>query len=134
MTTRDMTAEEHEEAARIFVEQSSREFAAGDVLQGSEKLWGAAAHAVISIALRRDWPVGSHRNLVDAIRLLAEERDDDSLKAGFSVARKFHDRFYGRGHFDPFAEAGGMDWDREVVEDHVRKLLAISSEKANGTE
>ena len=41
---------QHVRTARSFLEAAEREFAAGDALQGSEKLWGAAAHAVLARA------------------------------------------------------------------------------------
>ncbi len=125
---RDMTAGEHVTAAHTFSEQSAQEFEAGDILQGSEKLWGAAAHSIMAVAMLKGWPTGSHRNLVDAADRLSQERDDQSLRSGFSVARKFHDQFYGHGRFDPFAESGGMDWDRSIVADHVNRVLGIAAE------
>ena len=55
MTTREMTAAEHAQTARDFLAVSDREFAAGDHLQGSEKLYGAATQAVIAICQQRGW-------------------------------------------------------------------------------
>ena len=49
MTTKEMTVSEHAQTARDFLAASDREFAAGDHLQGSEKLYGAATQAVIAI-------------------------------------------------------------------------------------
>ena len=48
-----MISTEHAETAREFLIASDREFDQGDILQGAEKLWGAAAHAVMAIALDR---------------------------------------------------------------------------------
>ena len=53
MTTGEMTPEERARAAQRFLEQSDEEFDAGDRLQASEKLYGAACHAVNAIAQRR---------------------------------------------------------------------------------
>ena len=69
----DMTLEEHIETGLRFLEQSRQEFAVGDTLQGSEKLWGAVSHAVIAIALGRGWSCGSHYLLKSAVRQLADE-------------------------------------------------------------
>ncbi len=66
-----MAAEEHVQTALTFLDQSWREFAAGDILQGSEKLWGPVAHGTIDVAKLRGWPTDSHRNLVGAARSLA---------------------------------------------------------------
>ena len=40
----------HSRTAQEFLAASDREFAAGDALQASEKLWGAAAHAIMAVA------------------------------------------------------------------------------------
>ena len=45
-----MLAVDHAQTAEGFLADSDREFAAGDVLQASEKLWGAAAHAMMAVA------------------------------------------------------------------------------------
>ena len=44
------TTEFHIATSRRLLEQAEREYRAGDVLQASEKGWGAAAHAVKAIA------------------------------------------------------------------------------------
>ena len=43
MATDAVLAAEHRQVARDFLVASDEEFARGDVLQGAEKLWGAAA-------------------------------------------------------------------------------------------
>ena len=53
MTT--MGIREHAQTAREFLEASDREFAAGDILQGSERLWGAFSHAMTAISQDRGW-------------------------------------------------------------------------------
>ena len=63
----DLTLEEHIETALLFLEQSQQELAAGDTLQGCEKLWGAAAHASMAMCRLRGWPLGDHRSLKLAI-------------------------------------------------------------------
>ena len=53
-----MECEEHRRTAREFLAASDQEFAAGDHLQASEKLWGAASHAVMAAAMLRTGPAG----------------------------------------------------------------------------
>ena len=130
MTTREMTAEEHVSTSLTLLEQSEREFAAGDIIQGSEKLWGAASHAVMAVAKRRGWPTGSHRNLTRAADRLSEEQDDKALALGFSVAEIFHRSFYGHGYFDPFAETDPVSRDRALVAHYVHRVLEIAGESA----
>ncbi len=126
MTTREMTVEEHIQTALTFLEQSDQEFCKEDILQGSEKLWGAVAHSTIAIAKQRGWPTDSHRNLVDAARGLAQERDDQLLFAQFQVALIFHWRFYGHGYFNPFSEADPMADDRSSATEYVHRVLEIA--------
>ena len=91
-----MLTHEHVETALGFLEKADEEFAAGDVLQGSEKVWGAASHMVMAVAQQRGWPFGDHGALKVAVRLLSEEQDDPSLRYQFAVAEKFHANFYHR--------------------------------------
>ena len=55
-----ITSEEHIRTAEYFLLESDREFDAGERLQASEKLWGAAAHSVIAVAQKLDWPASKH--------------------------------------------------------------------------
>ena len=50
-----MIVEEHKDTARKFLRDAEREFAAGENLQASEKMWGAAAHAIMAVAQDRGW-------------------------------------------------------------------------------
>ncbi len=88
------TVQKHGQTAREFLDAAGREFAAGDKLQGSEKLWGASAHAVMAVALQRGWPCGNHYAIKAAVDQLAEELDDRTLIGNFLVAEQFHANFY----------------------------------------
>ena len=88
-----MLTREHIQTARHFLEVAEGEFAAGDAIQGSEKMWGAAAHAVMAVAQQREWPFGSHGALRSAVRRLSRELDDAALLSGFVAAEKFHANF-----------------------------------------
>ena len=113
-----MLTQEHVQTAREFLADADEEFAAGDVLQASEKMWGAATHAVIAVAQRRGWLYGGHREMRVAVARLAQEHDDSNLNAGFSVAEKLHANFY-HGFMEPFQ----MEPDRELVRDFVIRVL-----------
>ena len=89
-----MLAPEHVDTAREFLDAADKEFEAGDVLQGSEKMWGAASHALIAVAQDRGWAHGSHRDMLIAAERLAEERGDPIISLGFGIAEKFHANFY----------------------------------------
>ena len=128
MTTQRMTVQDHIRTAFGFLDDSDREFAAGDVLQASEKLWGAASHAVIAVAESRNWNHGSHRALKNAVIRLDAERGDLLIRAGFAIAEKFHINFYYNG-----MEDYEIEQDRPVVHEFVRQVTALASENgANG--
>ena len=111
---------EHIDTAKEFLEESDHYFSEGDVLQGSEKTWGAAAHAVMGIAQRRGWPYGTHRSLNIAVRRLADEHDDPSLEPSFGVAEKFHANFYHKFMEDFEYESG-----RRAVRQLVKKVQSF---------
>ena len=60
-----VTAEQHREISTQFLDHAEDEFRKGQLLQASEKAWGAVSHYVNYIARQRGWPLGSHRRLID---------------------------------------------------------------------
>ena len=118
MTT--MTTQRRSEAAREFLLAADREFAAGDVAQGSEKLWGAASQAVIAVAQERGWKYGSHRDLKIAAERIATEEKEPLLSAQFATAEKVHANFY---HL--FMEDYELAHDPAMIRDFVDRVLAL---------
>ena len=119
MTTKPpMTLEQHAQTALQFLEHAEREFAAGENLQGSEKLWGAASHAVTAIAMKRGWPSNKYRDRKAAVSRLTEEYNDPSLAMGLALAHKFHANFY-----RDFIEDEDLETDRPLVELFVRRVV-----------
>ena len=119
---------EHVRTARHFLEAADVEFAAGDALQGSEKMWGAASHAVMAVAQQRGWSFGNHNALRTAARRLTDERRDEALLAGFTTAEKFHANFY-----HDFMEPGAdFDTSRDVVRAFVARVLDAVTAGRNG--
>ncbi len=122
MATGTMTSADHRRVAVDFLDASEIEFEAGDVLQGAEKLWGAAAHAMMSVALEEGWSHGSHRALKNAAIQLSKDRNDPLIEAYFGLAEKFHRHFY-----HDSMEDWERDADRPLVHDLVRRVLRIGS-------
>ena len=89
-----MTADEHAETARRFLEHADAYFAAGDDLQVSEKLWGAAVHAVTAVEKDRGWRFRNYTAHKDAVRSLAAETGVNDLNKWFLEANKLHVNFY----------------------------------------
>lgn len=115
-----MTSTEHIETAKQFLADSDQEFLDGDELQASEKLWGAASHAVMAIAEQRGLSYGSHRDMKKVAQILADECDDPLIQAGFLAAEKFHANFY-HGFMEDFE----LEGDRPVVHDFTSRVLDL---------
>ena len=113
-----MNAKEHVQTAREFLEASDREFKAGDILQASEKLWGAATHALMAVMREEGHDVGTHKALGRAAERLSAERGDPIIGLGFGIAEKFHANFY-----HAFMEEDQIERGRKSVREFVERLL-----------
>ena len=78
----------------------------GDLVQASEKSWGAAACALKGIAERRGWQHQSHSLLFDISGQVAEELDKPNLRDLFAVARSLHQNFYENWYQEDEVEHG----------------------------
>ena len=98
---------------REFLARAQAYLDEDDLLQASEKGWGAAALSVKSIAQRRGWRHGGHRHLFSAVTRLVEETGDEDLRAAFAAANTLHTNFY-------------EDWlDRETVAAHLDQVAGF---------
>ena len=109
-----MISTEHAETAREFLIASDEEFDNGDILQGAEKLWGAAAHAVMAVAQERGWGHNSHRSLKNAVNRISVELEDPYIETSFGLAEKFHRHFY---------HDSMEDFERQVDRPHVKRFV-----------
>ena len=116
-----MLTQEHAQAAEAFLEEAAREFEAGEELQASEKMWGAASHAIMAVAMTRGQECGTHRKMINVAWEIANEQDDISLRAGIAVAEKFHANFY-----HGFMESEDMERNAQIVRGFVARMLALS--------
>ena len=120
-----MNQADHSQTALEFLTVSDEEFAAGDHLQASEKLWGAATHAVMAVADQRGWECRSHRAMKNVVRQVAEQYDDELVQGSFAAAEKFHKNFYHDEMEDYEVEA-----DRPVVHQFVHRMLSYAEQVA----
>ena len=83
------------------------------MLQGSEKLWGAAAHAVMAVAQQRGWKYGNHYTLRrdGSIDLQMRWKTIAHKRLELDVAEKFHANFYHN-----FMEDSELDMNRPLVQ------------------
>ena len=84
----------HNVTSREFLAKAWRYLAEDDMLQASEKGWGAAAQAVKAVAEARGWSHNGHRQLYTTIDRLVKETGDEDIRAGFSLAGALHTNFY----------------------------------------
>ncbi len=116
-----MLAIEHADTAQKFLIDADREYEAGDILQASEKLWGAASHVVIAELKRRGIESRTHRSLVEGVEMLAGELDTPSLSDWFIAAQRLHSNFY-NGDLD--------DWNfvlrRRRVHQFVNRMIELT--------
>ena len=88
------TAEEYRTASTTIYDQAMVELDAGDLRQASEKLWGASAQALKSLAERRGWRHGSHGEFYRIMGRLEDEIDEPEFRLQFSAANELHINFY----------------------------------------
>ena len=91
MTTR---TDFHTDTSNQFLIKARAYLAEGDLLQASEKGWGATAQMVKAIAEERGWRHRSHGDLFRAIDRLTTETGDQQLPILFGSANALHQNFY----------------------------------------
>ncbi len=84
----------YSQRSRRLLAQGLEELAKGDHLQGSEKLWGAAAQMVKGVADSRGWLHDSHGSLFAVVNRLAQELNDPGVRTAFQLASSLHANFY----------------------------------------
>ena len=115
-----MRSDRYAGTSRALLEQAREELRDGDLLQASEKLWGAAAQAVKAVAARRGWPHDGHGKLYEVINRLVAETGDRQLRALFAYAGNLHTNFYENWQPAEFVEQGV-----EQVDDLLRRLEGL---------
>ena len=80
--------------SKRLLQQAQAELDRQDPLQASEKAWGAAAHAIKSLAEKRRWFSDADWKLGRAISILTEEQGDNTLLGSYSTVREAHFNFY----------------------------------------
>lgn len=89
------TTSEHTIITQRMIEHAEERLQAGDLIQASEKGWGAVAHYLKAVAKQRGWRNGPHRDFFTIKRRLAQETNDpDRIHLLFDSARVLHQNFY----------------------------------------
>lgn len=107
----------HTEIAGEFLVKGRAHLDDGDLLQASEKGWGAAAQIVKAVADARAWRHQTHADLYRVVNRLANELADERLQVLFHSANALHQNFY-EGWMPAESVAAGLS----AVEEFVGRL------------
>ena len=108
--------ENHREVSYTLLWQAVEEFEANDLLQASEKAWGAVAHYLKAEAKFRRWNNGSHADLKAIAEDIGYETDDSARTQDlFSYVERMHRNFY-ECAFSPSQVILGINNARELID------------------
>ena len=110
------TAEQHREISIQFLDHAEDELRKGDFLQASEKAGGAVSHYVNSVARQRNWPLGSHKRLIEnANKLIDKDPANASHKRRLLRSiEALHANFY-QAHLDEVLVGEGIEEAKELI-------------------
>ena len=81
--------------SRLFLEHAGVYLGQGDRIQASEKVWGAAAHALKAIGEQRGWIHSNHSHIFDIGGQIGREFGQETqFLACLSQAQAMHNNFY----------------------------------------
>ena len=93
-----------------YLSEANQLLAKKDLVQASEKLWGACAEIVKAVAAKRGVKLGTHVSLWQFVSRLNKEHPEWGLLDQFSYAGNLHTNFY-------------EGW---LTEDYVRRGLEVA--------
>lgn len=86
--------ESHDVHCQRMLEHAADMIELGDRMQATEKIWGAAAHQVKSIAAAREWPNDSHTDGFSIVSYLARQTENRRITELYAIASDTHQNFY----------------------------------------
>ena len=90
-----VTTQEHITITQSMLDYAVECLQSDDLIQASEKGWGAAAHYLKAVAKQRGWTNRSHRDFFTIKNRLAAETDNPHrVSELFGVIRGLHQNFY----------------------------------------
>ncbi len=107
--------------SRDFMTRAEDYLRKGDLVQASEKSWGAAACALKSIAEQRGWQHQSHSLLFDISNQVVEELGRPDLRDMFQSAKSMHQNFY-----ENWEPEEGVEYAVGRVKEYLSELEAVS--------
>lgn len=112
---------EHIRLARDLLNQAETGLSTGNTVVGAELLWGAAAHALIAVALQQGLPYDSHGAFKNVARRQLNDPGRPEWLSEFNIAEQFHKHFY-HGRLSDRQLAA----DAPKVRRFVNRLLALA--------
>ena len=94
MISPDRTAY-YRERSRHFLNLVDSELNRGELEEGANKLWGAAAYAIKAVAEGRGWRHNGHALLEEAVMRLVTQGAPAHLPGLYDLSSRFHRGFYG---------------------------------------
>ena len=86
--------ERHDEISRHLLQQAQEELDKGDILQASDKVWGATAHAVKAVCQRMGWNHHAHNHIRAAATYVASGLGRDDLLNAYGYLDALHTNYY----------------------------------------
>lgn len=121
MITTSDTIAYHRERSWHFLALVDDELARGELEEASNKLWGAAAHAIKAVAESRDWEHHAHALLQRTMeRLISEEGAPQHLFGQYMMASAYHQGFYA---WPPPASA--IRYGKEIITEFIQALESL---------
>lgn len=123
-----MSTQKYRQTSRRLLAQARDELDQGDLIQASEKGWGAAAHMLKAIAEERggDWEHSRHRHFAAAAARLRSEMGNRDVMRCFQAAESLHGNFY-EDHFPPEIISESLD-DVERLLDLLEPLIDAAAQ------
>ena len=90
--------ERYQAISQHLLEQAQAELTKGDLIQSSEKLWGATAHAVKALCQKMGWNHHAHIHIRDTVNYIASELARNDLRNAFIYLEALHINYYEHQH------------------------------------
>lgn len=121
-----MATQKYRQTSERLLAQARGELAQGDLIQASEKGWGAAAQMLKAIAEERGLEHGRHRHLTRVASHLRSQTGDGDLFRLYQVAEALHGNFY-ENEYEPENIAQSLD-DVERLLDKLDPLIGAAGQ------
>ena len=86
--------ERYEAISRHLLTQARIELNKGEILQASDKVWGATAHALKAVCQRMGWNHHAHSHINAAANYIATELGREDLRFVFGYLESLHANWY----------------------------------------